>query len=61
MQMQSTRLLSPLSQGSLINLTKEVKEVLATGHKKNGSRTLTSADLWNIQRRQKARAQRRYM
>jgi len=61
MKMQSTRLLSPLSQERIINLTTEVKEVLATGHKKNGSRALTTADLWNIQRRQKVRAQRRYI
>lgn len=60
MKMQSTRLLSPLSQGVVINLTTEVKEVLATGYKKNVERSLTTVDLWNIQRRQKARIQRRY-
>jgi len=60
MKMQSTRLLSPLSQEAVINLTTEVKEVLATGYKKNVERSLTTVDLWNIQRRQKARIQRRY-
>jgi hypothetical protein len=60
MKMQTTRLLSPLSQEAVINLTTEVKETLATGHKKMLGRSLTIADLWNIQRRQKARVQRRY-
>lgn len=58
--MQSTRLLAPLSQESIVNLTSEVKEVLITGYRKNKDRVLSSADLWNIQRRQKARMQRRF-
>jgi hypothetical protein len=60
MKMQSTRLLSPLSQETVINLTTEVKEVLATGYQKSRGRILSIADLWNIQRRQKTRVQRRY-
>jgi len=61
MKMQSTRLLAPLSQENIINLTTEVKEVLITGYKKNKDRVLSTADLWNIQRRQKARMQRRFI
>jgi hypothetical protein len=61
MKMQSIRLLSPLSEASVINLTTEVKEVLATGYKKSKGRILSNADLWNIQRRQKARVLRRYI
>lgn len=61
MKMQSTRLLSPLSQESVVNLTTEVKEVLATEFKKGRDRILSTADLWNIQRQRKARVQRRYI
>jgi hypothetical protein len=57
---KNSNLLSALNKESLINLTTEVKEVLAIGHKKNESRALTIVDLWNIQRRQRARVQRRY-
>jgi len=61
MKMQSNRLLSPLSQESVINLTTEVKEVLVTGYKKSRNRILSSADLWNIQRQHKTRVLRRYI
>jgi len=57
---KNSSLLSPLSQKSLINLTTEVKEVLAKEDKKTERPGLTIVDLWNIQRRQKARLQRRY-
>ncbi|MEO6539780.1 MAG: hypothetical protein ABIN74_02270 [Ferruginibacter sp.] len=53
--------LSPLSEETVINLTTEVKEILATGFKKNPNRMLSTADLWNIQRRQKARVMRRFI
>jgi len=59
--MQSSRLLAPLSQESILNLATEVKEVLITGYKKNKDRVLSSADLWNIQRRRKGRIQRRFI
>jgi len=57
---KNSSLLSALSQKSLINLTTEVKEVLAKEDKKTERPGLTIVDLWNIQRRQKARLQRRY-
>jgi hypothetical protein len=60
MKNRSTGLLSPLSEGTVMNLTTEVKEILATGFKKSPNRMLCAADLWNIQRRQKARVTRRY-
>ncbi len=53
--------LSPLSEETVINLTTEVKEILATGFKKSPNRILSTADLWNIQRRQKVRVLRRFI
>ncbi len=61
MKMQSNRLLYPLSQEALINLTTEVKEILATEFKRSKRRILSSADLWNIQRQRRAWVQRRYL
>ncbi|MBL0183368.1 MAG: hypothetical protein IPP96_14165 [Chitinophagaceae bacterium] len=61
MKMQSNRLLSPLNEESITNLTSEVKEVLATGFKKSQDRILSIADLWNIQRQRKPRMQRRFI
>jgi hypothetical protein len=61
MKMQSNRLLSPLSEGSIINLTTEVKEVLATGFVKVPARNLSVADMWNIRRQRKTRSVRRYI
>jgi hypothetical protein len=60
MKRQSNILLLPLSQQVITNLTTEVKETLATGHKETTGRSLTTVDLWNIQRRRKVRLQRRY-
>lgn len=59
--MQSSRLLSPLNEESIVNLTAEVKETLANGYKKNQNRILSTADLWNIQRRLKPRTTRRFI
>lgn len=53
--------LSPLSEETVINLATDVKEILATGFKKSPNRILSTADLWNIQRRQKARVIRRFI
>ncbi len=61
MKRQSNRLLSPLSEAGMINLTAEVKEVLANGYKKSQDRILSAADLWNIQRQRKARILRRFI
>lgn len=61
MKMRSTRLLSPLSEATVINLTTEVKEVLALGYKKTRNPVLSTADLWNIQRHQKAMVRHRYI
>lgn len=59
--MQSNRLLTPLSEAVLIDLTAEVKEVLAKEYKKSPQRILSAADLWNIQRQGKARRLRRFI
>lgn len=61
MKRQSNRLLSPLSEESIMNLTTEVKEVLANGFKKSQGRILSTADLWNIHRQRKARMLRRFI
>lgn len=61
MKMQSNRLLSPLSEESMVNLTAEVKETLANGYKRSRDRILSTADLWNIQRRLKPRMTRRFI
>lgn len=61
MKMQSNRLLTPLSETGLVNLTAEVKEVLAGGYKKSPERILSAADLWNIQRQRKTRVLRRFI
>jgi len=61
MKMQSNSLLPPLNSESVVNLTTEVKEVLAAEFEKSRSRILSAADLWNIQRQQKARMLRRYL
>jgi hypothetical protein len=61
MKMQSNRLLTPLSQEGVTNLTKEVKETLATEYKKNQEQVLSTADLWNIHRQRKVRLVRRFI
>lgn len=65
MKMQTQGLLLPLNKEEMINLTTEVKEVLATGviktwSKKSNNKIFSAAELWNIQRNQKARVQRRF-
>ncbi len=61
MKRQSNRLLSPLSEESMMNLTAEVKEVLARGFTRPQERILSTADLWDIQRRRRPRLQRRFI
>lgn len=61
MKIQSNKLLSPLSEEKIINLTTEVKEILATSLSRTQNKILSTADLWNIQRQRKARALRRYI
>lgn len=61
MKKETTRFLAPLSETGLVNLTNEVKEVLAKGYKVNYSRKLSAADLWNIQRQGRARLSRKYI
>ena len=60
MKTQNGILLAPLSEEKLKSLTTEVKETLAKDFIKTNARAFTTADLWNIQRQQKARVQRRY-
>jgi len=61
MIIQSVRFLSPVNQEEIIKITSEVKEILVPDYKKNGSRILSLADLWNIQRNRRARQYRKYM
>ena len=60
MKKQLTGFLESLSKREVMKLTREVKEMLAPGYKKNEASFFNTADLWNIQRRQKQRPQRRY-
>ena len=60
MKIKTTRLLTPLSQEAVLNLTSDVKEVLVPGYSKCRNRILSTADLWYIRRRQKVRVHRRY-
>lgn len=60
MKKQLTGLLESLSKNEVMNLTREVKEMLAAGYEKNEAAVFNTADLWNLQRRQKKRPQRRY-
>ena len=61
MKMQSNRLLAPLHETELVQLTTEVKETLATDHLRSDKRVLSSAELWDIQRRKPARVLRRFL
>lgn len=59
MKKQSTTLFATKSTEQLENLTSVVNETLATGINLPKSRIFTTADLWNIQRQDKSRIQRR--
>ena len=59
MEMQQENLLASISQEKLLGLTTKVEETFATDFIKKGQRVFSATDLWNIQRQQKARCQRR--
>ncbi len=59
MKTQSTSLFSSLSKAELVSLTSEVTETLAMDMAAAYHKKFTAAEVWNIQRRQKARVQRR--
>ena len=59
MKKQSQNLFSEVTKSELDNLTTSVQEIIAFGYKSNDKR-FTTADLWNIQRQQKSRTQRRF-
>ena len=61
MKMQLNRLLAPLHETELVQLTTEVKETLATDHLRSDKRVLSSAELWDIQRHKRARVLRRFL
>lgn len=60
MKKQTTGLFIPISKENLVSLTTQVNEVLDTDYKKRDNLALSSADLWDIRRRQKLRLKRRY-
>jgi hypothetical protein len=60
MKTQSTSLFDTISKVQLISLTTEVKETLAMDVETSLSKKITAADVWNIQRNKRARAQRRF-
>jgi hypothetical protein len=49
MKTQKTNILTKLDSTEMVNLTKEVKESVATDYQ-SMNRVFSSADLWNIQR-----------
>ena len=60
MKKQSNTLFSSISLSALENLTTIVNETVATGFAHPAKKSLTVAELWNIQRQGKSRIQRRY-
>ena len=59
MKKQATTLFSTISTEQLENLTSVVNERLAIGNNLPKRKIFTTADLWNIQRQDKSRIQRR--
>lgn len=60
MKLQSTTtLLNPISKNTLTNLLNEVRETIALEFGKKQVAALSSAELWNIQRRQRTLSSRR--
>ncbi len=62
MKTQNTIFLASLSKADVDNLTKEVKETIATGIAPvNQKAVFSAADYWNLQRIRKNRTGRRYL
>jgi len=61
MKKQSNILFTKFSKETLSDLTKEIRETLATGFNRPQQKTFTVADLWNIQRQRKGMVQRRFL
>ncbi len=62
MKTQNTNFLASLGKADVDNLTKEVKETIATGIAPVNQKTVFSAaDYWNLQRMRKSRTGRRYL
>ncbi|MEO5892398.1 MAG: hypothetical protein ABIQ31_19270 [Ferruginibacter sp.] len=60
MKKQSNNLFAAISTQMVENLTTVVKETLATGFNQPKGKIFTAADLWNIQRQNRSRTQRRF-
>ncbi len=58
MKTQNNNLLNKLNSNEMVNLTKEVKETVATGIQ-HMNRVFSAADLWKIQNAKKTRTTRR--
>lgn len=62
MKTSTNNLIQTLNKSELDNLTRETKETLAIGYQEKPLKSLSSAELWNIQRHQKTlTSRRRYM
>ena len=61
MKKQSNTLFATISNRVLTSLTTEVKETIAFDLVAPQHKIFTTADLWNIQRQTRARAQRRFL
>lgn len=56
----SINIFNRLTINEVANLTKEVKETIADVSKRKSSKSFSTADLWDIQRRKKVTNLRRY-
>ncbi|MCE3281480.1 MAG: hypothetical protein K0Q66_217 [Chitinophagaceae bacterium] len=59
MRTDNTNLLAGISNDEINELTKEVKETVASAHHQDNSRNFSAAELWRIQKNQRMRVQRR--
>lgn len=60
MKLQSNNILENLTKDETKTLTTEVKEMLASGCKKQKNRIFSTADFWNIQRQRKNSYSKRF-
>lgn len=61
MKKQFNILSASISEETLANLTKEIKETIAFDFLQPKPKCFTVAELWNVQRLVKTRPQRRYL
>ncbi len=60
MKTQTNSLFTPVNAAVLVQFSAEVKETLALDFTQHNSKIFSAADMWSIERRKRARTQRRY-